>query len=184
MSDIHDYESAGDDLATLAEDAFAEATESHVAEEDNRDSIHSTFEELIDAAIGSGQMVVTGQQVRRLAKDWLWMQVNQKASRRTLKVLKSLAQGNVPLSGIDTALDYVITAGKARRTTLRHLATTDLVRIDSERRENLDKQSAAYEDLQSWLPQYQEWLIEYGTIEAAIDAGAILLASDDAAGVA
>lgn len=168
------------DLLALAEQMFTEAIETHVDEEDNRDLVHETFSDLVRDAIGSGQVVITGREVVRMADAYLWATINSRAGRRTQSMLKALAQGQMAIDGIDEALDLGITVGNGRRTTIRHLNREDVIRMVAEREANLAKQHAAFSEFRDVIArQLTAWLDEFGSIPAAIDAGAVEFGSDD-----
>lgn len=166
------------DLFDFAEDAFIEATEAHIATEENRDLIHATFDKLITDAFGSGQIEVRGKSVTRALSDHAWMRVNGASARRTQRYLKDLYEGRVPMFEVDEALDAVLTAGEDRRTTLRHLNTPDVERMLASRARNLSKQVAANKEFEAIAMWVIRLLAEHGTIPAAIKAGAIVLNAD------
>lgn len=142
------------DLIDLAEQAFTEATESNLAEDDNRNTIHGAFDLIVTNAIGNGQIEVTGKKVQRLIADHLWMVVNNNGARRTQRFLKDLKSGQLTLIEVESILDLVVVAGKKRRTTLRFLDAIDVQRMKDEREQNLLKQSEAFtefEDIANWL---------------------------------
>ncbi len=172
-----DHEPAPD-LMAIAEDAFIEATEANISTEDNRDLIHATFDKLITNAVGKGEIEIRGKSVTRAISDYAWMRVNGSSARRTQRYLKDLHAGIIPLFEQDEILDAVLTAGEDRRTTLRHLNPLDVDRMVLSRAKNLAKQIAANADFEvigAWL---KGLLSEYGSIPAAIAAGAITFRAD------
>lgn len=162
------------DLIALAESMFTEATEAHVSEEDNRDSIHDTWSALLREAIGSGEVRIVGRDMVKMTDAYLWQVINQRAARRAQMYLKALALGQFALPGIDEALDEVITVGKGRRSTMRHLNRDDLRRMLTERQDNLAKQQAALAEFRDEVVGVIDgWLAQFGSIPAAIAAGAV-----------
>lgn len=162
------------DLLDLASDMFREAIEKHMAVEDNRDLIHQTFDDLVEKAFGSGHVVVTGRQLKRLTKDYLWARLNNRAGRATQSLLKALVAGQLPIAGVDELLVTPITAGAARRTLIRDLNKLDVERMVAEREHNMAKQVAATVEFRDDIAAtLNDWLDEYGSIPKAIKAGAV-----------
>lgn len=162
------------DLMDLASDMFREAIEKHLATEDNRDLIHETFDDLVERAFGTGHVVVTGRQLKRLTKDYLWARLNNRAGRATQSLLKALVSGQLPLDGVDELLVTPITAGAARRTLIRDLNKLDVQRMVAEREHNMAKQIAATTEFRDDIAAtLNDWLDDYGSIPKAIKAGVV-----------
>ena len=164
------------DLIDIAEQAFSEATEKHILVEDNRADIHQTFNEIIDKAIGHGEVIVTGKTVTKLIADYVWQKVNSTSGRRSQKYLRDLRSGQIPAFEIEATLDVVLTAGAERRTTLRHLQTDDVERMLAERVSNHAKSTKALTEFEEIAAFYKHVLAEYGSIPQAIKAGAFTIA--------
>lgn len=164
----------------IFDDMLREAVESNLAEQDNRDAIHRDFDRLCDIAVGSGHVTVTGSELKRMTRDYHWTRLNNKASRATQNYLKDLVRGDVKLFELESVLDSVVTAGKSRRTTIRHMTERDLDRMTEEREQNYQKQTAAINDWRANVdPSIRRWLQVYGGIPAAAAAGAIELDGGD-----
>jgi hypothetical protein len=179
MTDIHEPDT---DLTLIAEQAFLEATEKHIATEDNRDDIHVTFNDLITKAMGTGEIVVAGKTIKKLISDYVWQKVNSSSGRRTQKYLAELRDGQLTAFEINSSLDVVLTAGKDRRTTLRNLGRSDVERMLQERHDNYSKQGKALAQFEELAEFYYSILAKYGSIPNAVKAGAFAVAkpSDEA----
>lgn len=176
---MHEHEPA-EDLDILAADMFREAIEANLADDDNLQPVHDAFNDLVDAAVGSGGIVVTGRQVKRLVRDHLWTRVNARAGRATYACLKELTSGQAAAFDVPELLNSAVTAGKNRRTLIRHLNQQDVQRMLSEREDNLAKQVTATADFRDIAATLLGWLGDYGTIPGAIDEGAVKFADPDA----
>lgn len=167
------------DLIDIAEQAFSEATEKHILVEDNREDIHATFNQIIDKAIGQGEVIVTGKTVTKLIADYVWQKVNSTSGRRSQKYLRDLRSGQIAAFEIEATLDVVLTAGAERRTTLRHLQTDDVERMLAERANNHAKSAKSLAEFEEIAAFYKQVLSEYGSIPAAIKAGAFAIVKGD-----
>lgn len=168
------------ELMKVAEDAFIEATEANISTEDNREQIRAAFDALITNAVGSGEIEIRGKSVTHAIADYAWMRVNGSSARRTQKFLKDLYEGRLSLFEVPETLDAVMTAGEDRRTTLRHLNPVDVERMSASRARNLSKQiasNAEFEEIAVWMHGV---LLEHGTVEAALAAGAFTDNADSA----
>lgn len=72
----------------------------------------------------------------------------------------------------------VITIGRLRRTTLRHLNRSDVTRLIEVRAENVAKASAAYESMRLACASLDRLLSRHGTVSDALAAGALSLVDD------
>lgn len=169
----HDYDLFGE--------MFREATEAHLATEDNREDIHRTFNDLVDAAIGSGDVIITGTELKRMTRDYHWVRLNAKAGRATQSYLRQLATKQIHLFEVDEVLDTVITAGDSRRTTIRNITIPDIERMTESRKGNYDKQKQAWQEWRDVIaPTLTAWVTDHGSIPNAITAGDVPLRADEA----
>lgn len=125
----------------LAEDMFREAVESNLAEEDNLSAVREVFEERIAEAFDRGEFMV---EVKRLTSDHMWARVNNRAGVATANMVKEINSGQIALD-LDAWLDQVVTVGKLRRSTIRHLGRGDWDRIVAVRQENSERAAEALE---------------------------------------
>lgn len=163
------------DMIELAEQMLSEATEPHLLTEDNLSDIQEEFARIAGGKFRDGRIVM---EVERLVVDVLWQRVNARAGRRTQTLITDLVAGQLALSGIDRDLDLVITIGRLRRTTLRHLNRSDVTRLIEVRAENVAKASAAYESMRLACASLDRLLSRHGTVSDALAAGALSLVDD------
>lgn len=164
----------------IFEDLLRQAVEANLTEADNRDAVHRDFDRMCDDAVGTGHVTITGSELKRMTRDYHWTRLNNKAGRATQNHLKELVRGTIKLFELDMVLDTVVTAGKNRRTTIRHMNERDLDRMTEEREQNYQKQTAAIDDWRNSVdPSIRYWLQTYGGIPAAAAAGVIELDEGD-----
>lgn len=120
---------------TLAETMFRQAVEDNLAEEDNLNAVKTAFYKDAARAFKDGKFIT---RVERLIADHLWTRVNNRAAGATRRVLRELDSGQSSIP-VDEWLDQVMTVGEHRRTTVRHLGQTDMLRIVQARQDNADK---------------------------------------------
>jgi len=123
---------------TLADDMFLQAVVDNLGHEDNVAEVKSAFYADAGRAFKDGKFVTT---VERLIADHLWFRVNNKAQGATRRVLRELDSGQIAIP-VDEWLDQVVTVGKHRRSTVRHLRRVDMLRMRQARQENVDKANA------------------------------------------
>lgn len=168
----------GLNLDDLAAQMMSEATEAHLATEDNRDLVHETFGRLVTESIMVGTLRLTTNEQAAILRSYMWGRESQRAGQRTKNLLSALYRGQMSIEGINSHLDLVITAGEGRRTTLRHLDTNDVRRMTDEREANKRKVVASTNtfvvNIGPWLTGL---LTDHGSIVAALRAGAVIVAA-------
>jgi hypothetical protein len=162
-------------MIELAEQMLSEATEPHLLTEDNLSDIQDEFARIAGGKFRDGRIVM---EVERLVVDVLWQRVNARAGRRTQTLITDLVAGQLALSGVDRDLDLVITIGRLRRTTLRHLNRSDVTRLIEVRAENVAKASAAYDQMRQACRLLDRVISEFGSIPEALAAGALHVVDD------
>lgn len=156
------------DLNT-AYSALQEATEQHVATEDNLGDIRETFDQLVGKAFREGSFIVNTEVV---IADALWANVNAKAGNNAKNLLRDCAHGQVSMA-YDEWLDQVVTVGENRRTLIRDLTKTDIDRMLAVRKANRDKAIEAYETATLGASALNAALDADGDIATALSSGAL-----------
>lgn len=157
-----------EDLAT-AYAALQEATQQHVATEDNLTDVRETFNALVEKASLHGSFIVD---VQVLKQDALWTIVNTKAGNDAKNLLRDCANGQVSIPH-DEWLDRVVTVGENRRTLIRDLVKTDVERMLAVRKTNRDKAVDAYETARQGAAVLNAALDAGGDIASALTVGAL-----------
>lgn len=147
----------------LAEDMFREAVEANLAEEDNLEAVRAAFEARVADAFDRGEFLV---EVKRLTSDHMWMKVNSDAGAMTTRMVKEIDSGQIPME-LDAWLDQVVTVGKLRRSTIRHLLEGDWDRIVAVRQKNADRASRSLERTKRAARISKAAMEEYGDMAAA-----------------
>lgn len=175
---MSDYQFQPDDYR-LADDIFRRCIEDNLAEEDNLAVVKDAFVDVAGQAWKEGSFTVV---VEKLVVDHFWQRVNNRAGSATGKFLRDIAAGQA-IAEFDEWLDTPITAGKHRRTTIRHYNRVDNARVLAERADNLEKQKASYETAQEATGRLNGALAIYGDIAAWIahDPAAMRFNTDEAA---
>lgn len=155
-----------DDIAT-AYAAFQEATQVHVAVEDNLADVRQTFNELVERASLHGSFIVD---VQVLKQDALWTMVNTKAGNDAKNLLRDCANGQVAMPH-EEWLDRVVTVGENRRTLVRDLVRTDIERMLAVRKVNRDKAVEAYQTARRGAAVLNDALDAGGNLANALIAG-------------
>ena len=166
------------DMIALAEQMLSEATEPHILTEDNLADVKGDFARIAGGKFRDGRIII---EVERLVVDVLWQRVNANAGRRTATLIKDLISGQLAASEIDEDLDLVITVGQNRRSKLKHINRPDIDRLLEERRVNAETAAAAYAEMKSACEVLDSLLEEYGSVPAALEAGALQVRDDDEA---
>lgn len=167
-----------DALLNLAENEFLDVTRANLKTDDNLESIHAQWNTRMDKHLGKGQLSIREQ--RRLTRDALWMQINQRAGQRSRNYLAEMVKGQLTLFQIEELLDRVIKAGKTRRTTYRDLTDADRQRMYDEREKNFKKQDHAWTEYKDEIdPALKGWLSEHGSMPKAMKEGAIPFVHDE-----
>ena len=159
------------DLHT-AYSALQEATERHVATDDNLGEIRETFDQLVGKAFRAGSFIVNTEVV---IADALWANVNAKAGNNAKNLLRDCGNGQVSMA-YDEWLDQVVTVGENRRTLVRDLTKTDIDRMLAVRKANRDKAVEAYKTAALGASALSAALDAGGDIATALNSGALHIA--------
>jgi hypothetical protein len=160
-------------ITRFVEEIFFDAVEATLIEENNLKAAHELWDSLLDDGIARGSIHLDRATIQAIVHEHLWRQVNSTASRRTTDHLTELATGQLTMDA-DEFLDIVVTAGKHRRTTIRHLHPDDVAKMAEERKQNAEKARIASRTFDATTAKtIIDWLTTYGSIPAAIKAGAI-----------
>ena len=155
-----------DDIAT-AYAALQEATQQHIATEDNLGDVRETFNDLVEKASLHGSFIVD---VQVLKQDALWTIVNTKAGNDAKNLLRDCANGQVSMP-YEEWLDRVVTVGENRRTQIRDLVKTDIERMLAVRKVNRDKAVETYQTARQGAAVLNAALDAGGDLATALSAG-------------
>ena len=100
--------------------------------------------------------------------------VDESNGKQADRVLAQLASGQstFDFEGDDPMLEVVVTLGKGLRKQWRDITSTDLVRMDELRFQNMRKQQDAYNAWRTVFSPVASILLHHATIGAAVQAGA------------
>lgn len=163
-----------------AYDMLREATEAHIADEDNLALIRGKFDDLVHRAWGQGSFMVNLEVV---VADALWSSANSRAGRTGFALLKEVDSGQTGMPH-DEWLDQVVTVGNSRRTLVRHLIRSDLERMVQVRKDNHNKTGEALKIAMRAADKISAAIAIYGDIPTALDEDALGVAFAEAAPMA
>jgi len=173
----HDEAGFTPDDYHAAAGVFADAITSTVDDPENLAAVKKEFYDWAGRQYDHGSFAV---EVERLIADHLWSRVNNTAASTTRRVLAEFEAGKISLP-LDAWLDRPMTVGQHRRILLRHYKPSDGERLIAERVDNEEKAGKSRRDMQRQVRALDALVVAHGSLPAAIDAGALVLAQPETA---